>query len=162
FDSETDREQVYSIDTPPPTASGSLHVGHVFSYTQTDIIARYQRMTGKNVFYPLGWDDNGLLTERRVPNYYGVTCVPSRQYDPDIRQRLKDPTNSRDFVKRSRQKFIALCEWLLAEYEHVVDDLFRSNGLSVDWNYTYRTIYCDSHAVSQRAFLAVLAGGHAY
>src|SRR5699024_7783349 len=73
FDSETDRGQVYSIDTPPPTASGSLHVGHVFSYTQTDIIARYQRMTGKNVFYPLGWDDNGLPTERRVQNYYGVT-----------------------------------------------------------------------------------------
>lgn len=63
FKPETSRDQVFSIDTPPPTASGSLHVGHMFSYTQTDVIARYQRMRGKNVFYPLGWDDNGLPTE---------------------------------------------------------------------------------------------------
>ena len=68
FDEE-DGAAPYVIDTPPPTVSGSLHVGHVFSYTQTDVIARYQRMRGRNVFYPMGWDDNGLPTERRVQNY---------------------------------------------------------------------------------------------
>ncbi|MBC7551210.1 MAG: class I tRNA ligase family protein, partial [Cellulomonas sp.] len=72
FDRTAAREDVYSIDTPPPTVSGSLHVGHVFSYTHPDLIARYQRMNGKSIFYPMGWDDNGLPTERRVQNYYGV------------------------------------------------------------------------------------------
>jgi len=84
FDENTTREQVYSIDTPPPTASGSLHVGHMFSYTQTDVIARYQRMTGKSVFYPMGWDDNGLPTERRVQNYFGVRVDATLPYDPDF------------------------------------------------------------------------------
>ena len=162
FDADTDREQVYSIDTPPPTASGSLHVGHVFSYTQTDIIARYQRMQGKNVFYPLGWDDNGLPTERRVQNYYGVTCDPSQPYDADFVPPAKPAKNSRDFERVSRQNFIELCERLSAEDEQVFEDLFRSTGLSVDWKYTYRTIDDTSRAVSQRAFLADLAGGHAY
>src|SRR6187551_3011986 len=74
------RENVYSIDTPPPTASGSLHIGHVFSYTHMDLAARYQRMRGRSIFYPMGWDDNGLPTERRVQNYYGVRCDPSLPY----------------------------------------------------------------------------------
>ena len=75
---------IYSVDTPPPTASGSLHIGHVFSYTHTDVKVRFERMRGKTVFYPMGWDDNGLPTERRVQNYYGVRCDPSLPYDPDF------------------------------------------------------------------------------
>ena len=81
FDRSADRAGVFSIDTPPPTVSGSLHVGHVFSYTHTDTIARYRRMQGQHVFYPMGWDDNGLPTERRVQNYYGVRCDPALPYD---------------------------------------------------------------------------------
>jgi len=162
FNPETTREQVYSIDTPPPTASGSLHVGHMFSYTQTDVLARYQRMTGKNVFYPMGWDDNGLPTERRVQNYYGVRCDPAIAYDAGYRPPAEPAKNQRDFDVISRRNFIELCEELAVEDEKVFEHLFQTLGLSVDWDLTYRTIDDKSRAISQRAFLANLTAGDAY
>ncbi|WP_312180384.1 valine--tRNA ligase [Arthrobacter sp.] len=162
FNPDTVRDEVYSIDTPPPTASGSLHVGHMFSYTQTDVLARYQRMKGKNVFYPMGWDDNGLPTERRVQNYYGVRCDPTKPYDPDYRPPATAPKNQRDFDVVSRRNFIELCEELAVEDEKVFENLFSTLGLSVDWNLTYRTIDDHSRAVSQRAFLENLKAGDAY
>src|SRR6202011_4710027 len=118
-------------DTPPPTVSGSLHVGHVFSFTHTDCIARFQRMRGKDVFYPMGWDDNGLPTERRVENYFGVRCDPSLPYDPAFTPPPKpDPSRK---VACSRRNFVELCLRLSAEDEVAFEGLWRRLGLSVDW-----------------------------
>jgi valyl-tRNA synthetase len=159
FDRKHTRDQVYSIDTPPPTVSGSLHVGHVFSFTHTDLVARFQRMRGKAVFYPMGWDDNGLPTERRVQNYYGVKCDPALPYDSGFQPPEKP---GKQAISISRPNFIELCNRLTAEDEKAFEDLWRYLGISVDWSLTYATIDRRAQRVSQTAFLRLLKRGIAY
>ena len=163
---EAGSDNIYSIDTPPPTASGSLHIGHVFSYTHMDLAARYQRMRGRSIFYPMGWDDNGLPTERRVQNYYGVRCDPSlpyvEGYVPPLDGGENASSKAADQVPVSRRNFIELCERLTVEDEKQFEALWRDLGLSVDWSLTYRTIGDESQRVAQQMFLNNLARGEAY
>jgi valyl-tRNA synthetase len=179
FDRSKSREEIYSIDAPPLTASGSLHIGHAFSYAQTDVIARFQRMRGKAVFYPVGWDDNGLATERRVQNYYRISCDPSLPYQPDLvpprggearggvasggEESPGQPgTTAAARVPVSRRNFIEFCRERTRLDEQAYEQAWRQLGLSVDWSTRYRTIEDRPAAVAQRAFLRALAAGDAY
>ncbi|RAP34299.1 valine--tRNA ligase [Candidatus Marinamargulisbacteria bacterium SCGC AAA071-K20] len=151
WDSTANRENTFSIDTPPPTVSGSLHIGHVFSYTQTDVVARYQRMKGKSIFYPMGWDDNGLPTERRVQNVFGISCNPNIAYDANWKPKKSEKGDDNEEV--SRENFIQACSQLTKEDEAVFEHLWRKLGLSIDWDLQYATIDDHCRKMSQLSFL---------
>lgn len=158
YDPARGRDETFVVDTPPPTVSGALHIGHICSYTHTDVMVRYKRMRGFNVFYPMGWDDNGLPTERRVQNVFGVRCDPSIPYDPDLDLEFG---RQGDVVPVARTNFIELCDRVVAEDERQFEEVFRRIGLSVDWNHTYATIDRRSRYVSQWSFLRLVEKGHA-
>lgn len=153
------RSETFVVDTPPPTVSGSLHVGHLFSYSQQDFIVRFHRMRGKNIFFPIGWDDNGLPTERRVQNLYNVRCEPHLHPDPNLqleRGRKGDP------MPVSRKDFIALCQEVTRDDEEAFRRLWTRLGMSYDWDLEYATIDEHCRRTSQASFLELLEKGEIY
>ena len=164
YDAARPREETFVVDTPPPTVSGSLHIGHVFSYTHTDVLVRFQRMRGKNIFYPLGWDDNGLPTERRVQNYFHVRVEVKQPYVENLKLQAAEPETVKKQPPRpvSRPNFIELCNQLTQEDEKVFKALFGRIGLSVDWNAEYATISAACRTLAQKSFLDLHAKGHIY
>ncbi len=161
WDSSRDRDETYVVDTPPPTVSGSLHVGHAYSYSQTDVIVRYHRMLGKNIFYPMGWDDNGLPTERRAQNVFDIRCEAHRPYDPDWKPK-RGEGKKREVEVVSRRNFIEACEAITAEDEQVFEGVWRKLGLSVDWSQVYTTIGDHCRRISQLSFLDLIRKGKLY
>ncbi len=160
FQKDSDKK-TFVVDTPPPTVSGSLHIGHIFSYTQTDIQVRYHRMLDKNIFYPIGWDDNGLPTERRVQNYYNIACNPTIAYEDNFTPE-HNPKDKSPRKEISRENFIEACETLVESDEKIFENIFRSMGISYDWEYKYTTISPHCRKVSQLSFLDLVEKGKLY
>jgi len=159
WDPARGRDETFVVDTPPPTVSGSLHVGHLFSYSHQDFIVRYQRMRGKNIFFPIGWDDNGLPTERRVQNLYNVKCEAHLHYDPNFkaeRGRKGDPQPI------SRKNFIELCQEVTLEDEQAFKHLWTRLGMSYDWSLEYATIDEHCRRTSQLSFLDLFEKDEVY
>ena len=161
YDPSRPRSETFVVDTPPPTVSGALHIGHVFSYTQTDILVRYQRMLGKNIFYPMGWDDNGLPTERRVQNLFGVRCEPSVPYKEGYKS-AGPKKDLKDYEHISRRNFLELCEAQTAEDEKRYEALWRRLGLSIDWRQAYSTVGAHCRKTSQFSFIDLFRKGFVY
>lgn len=143
----------FVVDTPPPTISGSLHIGHIFSYTQMDIQVRYKRMNKYNVFFPIGWDDNGLPTERRVQNYFDIKCNSNQPYIKDWKPTFNPDKKNAVIAEVSRQNFIEACEILAQSDEIIFENLFKSIGHSYDWSLKYATIDEHCRKTSQLSFL---------
>ena len=137
WDAQATREESYVIDTPPPTVSGSLHIGHVFSYSQADTIARFQRMRGMNVFFTVGFDDNGLPTERLVEKTMGVRAADMK-----------------------REEFVALCFETVKHFEDEFRQLFERAAFSYDWSQVYQTISPLAWKISQMSLLDLYEKGH--
>ncbi|HVZ31621.1 MAG TPA: class I tRNA ligase family protein, partial [Polyangiaceae bacterium] len=163
YDERLPREQTFVVDTPPPTVSGSLHMGHIFSFTHPDVVVRFWRMRGKNIFYPMGWDDNGLPTERRVQNFYHVRCEPHVPYEAGLTLGEASDAQRKERPRPvSRKNFIELCYQLTARDEKIFESLFRRLGLSVDWRQTYSTIDDHCRRTAQLSFLDLWKKGIAY
>jgi len=160
YDPTKSRDETFVVDTPPPTVSGSLHVGHVFSYTQTDVIVRQQRMLGKNIYYPIGWDDNGLPTERRVQNLYHVRCDPALAYEEGLEiEEASAKRRKKPATLVSRRNFIELCHRVTEQDEAAFKALWTRVGLSVDWRQEYATIDDHSRRCAQGSFLDLYTKG---
>ncbi|MCP4904631.1 MAG: valine--tRNA ligase [bacterium] len=163
YDPSRSREETFVVDTPPPTASGSLHIGHVFSYTHADVVVRYKRMRGMNIFYPMGWDDNGLPTERRVQNYFHIRCDPNTPYEAGlVFEQASAKTRKKPARLVSRPNFIEACYDLIREDEDAFSLLWHRLGLSVDWRQEYQTIDDHCRRTAQRSFRDLWEKGHVY
>ncbi len=164
WDETKSRGETFVVDTPPPTVSGSLHMGHVFSYTHADVITRQRRMRGQNIFYPMGWDDNGLPTERRVQNVFHVRCDAALPYEPGLVIEPADDAKRKAERPRivSRRNFIELCHIVTTEDEKAFEGLFRRIALSVDWRQTYATIDDRCRHIAQLSFLDLVEKNQLY